>query len=170
MRTKICTVERSSHARWCHKVGTPHKVVIRRAHAVHLTALCYYSRPRSICKYPKPPIFGRKIRDNIHKEENLSDFNGEFCHICRFSKMGSKSRKKILEKGLDKVLLAWYNIRAMKQSVPRSHPAATERAWLIVRIPPRGCFRAECLLRAIFISPERSGNGGIFLLALEKIC
>jgi hypothetical protein len=52
-------------ARWCHKVDTPHKLAIRRAHATFV-APCYYSAKAAICKYPKSTIFCQKFRDISH--------------------------------------------------------------------------------------------------------
>ena len=87
-----------------------------------------------------------------------------------FSKVTKKDEKKC-KKGLDKRPRGWYNICAKKQNVPRSHPAAKERARLIGQTPPLGVLCcAECMLGALFISPTTVGTGGNFLLAREKRC
>ncbi len=78
---------------------------------------------------------------------------------------------KKFAKPLDKHVVACYNTGAKKQNVPRSHPAAKERARLIGTLTLGVFCRAGRVLCAIFyFTGSIPGNGGNFLLALQKIC
>jgi len=99
------------------------------------------------------------------------------CHLASTRKVnfglrfGGKRRKnKKFQKAIDKRYTAWYNTGAKKQSVPRSHPAATERAWLIgTPFWVHFVVRAYALRDFLFhrVTP---GNGGTVLLAPRKNC
>jgi hypothetical protein len=94
----------TSWAHWCHKLGTSLKAVIYRASTTDVSTVPdYYSARMRFCKYPKPPIFDPKFRENVYKEENLSQTDTKNCHKRRFFKMKSKRCQKSLKKGLTKL-------------------------------------------------------------------
>ena len=81
----------------------------------------------------------------------------------------SRYQKKF-QKNLDKHVLVWYTVRAKKQNVPRSHPAAKERARLIGH-PFSGIFVVRSVaLRDFLFHRVNPRKWRYFLLALQKIC
>ena len=130
-------------------------------------ALCHYSRPTVICKYPKATIFVRKIRDNIHKEKFSSDFTVEICDNCWFCKNCREVAEKTLKKGLTRrwgcgIILA----QRSRTFRVLTLPPRSVLGWYVLALRLVLC-RAECSFARFFITRVHPGIGGNFLLALQ---
>jgi hypothetical protein len=74
-----------------------------------------------------------------------------------------KKLKKSFQKGLDNEVLPWYNVCAMKQNVPRSHPAASGAHGLIFFVViSHGCVVRSVPSRDFLFRQASLGIGGAF--------